>query len=124
MRNTLDHTVTLQEVEAPRQRRLVDGKHVLELPQVRLTEACDGRENAELSHPQTARPQDVVVQLGDGSTHHTQRAADTGGQPLAVRSLPRPGASSVHGGMLLATPPAHKQIICSYILLQASPFGS
>src|SRR5947209_5269071 len=122
--NTLDHTIPLQEVEAPGERRLVDGQHVLELPQVRRAQTRDGAENAELSHPQTARPQDVVVQLCDGSTHHTQRAADTGGQPLAVRSLPRPGASSVHGAMLLATPPAHKQIICSYILLQASPFGS
>src|SRR5207302_4265367 len=35
--NTLDHTIPLQEVEAPRQRRLVDGAHALELPQVRLT---------------------------------------------------------------------------------------
>jgi len=28
-------------------------------------EACDGRENADLSHPQTDWPQEVVVQLGD-----------------------------------------------------------
>jgi len=61
VRNTLDHTSPLQEVEAPRQRRLVDGEQVLELSQVRLTQARDGRKNAELSHPQTARPQDVVV---------------------------------------------------------------
>src|SRR2546425_13233135 len=27
------------------------------------------------------RPQEVVVQLGDGPAHHTQRAADTRGQP-------------------------------------------
>src|SRR5207244_6427636 len=31
VRNTLDHTIPLQEVEAPCQGRLVDGKRVLEL---------------------------------------------------------------------------------------------
>src|SRR3989442_11508914 len=53
VRNTLDHTIPLQEVEAPRQGRLVDGKHVLELPQIRGAHASDRRENAELSYPQT-----------------------------------------------------------------------
>ena len=60
VRSTLDHTIALQEVEAARQRCLVDGQRVLELLQVRLAYAPDGRENAELSYPQTARPQDVV----------------------------------------------------------------
>src|SRR5262249_25721432 len=47
VRNTLDHTIPLQEVKAPRQRRLVDGQHVLELLQIRLAQTCDGAENAE-----------------------------------------------------------------------------
>src|SRR2546426_5257022 len=51
MRNTLDRTIPLQELEASRQRRLVDGERVLELPQIRLAQTCDGAENAELSHP-------------------------------------------------------------------------
>src|SRR2546426_294419 len=51
MRNTVDCTIPLQELEAPRQRRLVDGERVLELPQIRLAQTCDGAENAELSHP-------------------------------------------------------------------------
>jgi hypothetical protein len=42
MRNALDRTIPLQELEAPRQRRLVDGKRVLELPQIRLAQARDG----------------------------------------------------------------------------------
>src|SRR2546425_511534 len=65
VRSTLDHTIALQEVEAARQRCLVDGQRVLDLLQVRLAYAPDGRENAEPSYPQTARPQDVVVELPD-----------------------------------------------------------
>ena len=124
VRNTLDHTIPLQEVEAPCERRLVDGQHVLELPQVRRAQTRDGAENAELSHPQTARPQDVVVQLCHGPARHAERAADTRGQPCAVRSVRRPRASSVHGVMLLVVSPPHKQIICSYILLHPSTFDS
>src|SRR2546422_475303 len=51
MRNTVDCTIPLQELEAPRQRRLVDGERVLELPQIRVAQTRDGAENAELSHP-------------------------------------------------------------------------
>jgi hypothetical protein len=51
VRNTVDRSIPLQELEAPRQRRLVDGEHVLELPQIRLAQTRDGAENAELSHP-------------------------------------------------------------------------
>src|SRR5262245_31428672 len=51
VRNTVDRSIALQELEAPRQRRLVDGERVLELPQIRLARTCDGAENAELSHP-------------------------------------------------------------------------
>jgi hypothetical protein len=44
MRNTLDRTIPLHELEAPRQRRLVDGERVLELPQIRLAQARWQRE--------------------------------------------------------------------------------
>src|SRR5207245_10615381 len=40
VRNTLDHTIALQEVEAQRQRRLVDGSRVLEMAQVRRSDAA------------------------------------------------------------------------------------
>src|SRR5436309_8545643 len=63
MRNTVDCTIPLQELEAPRQRRLVDGELLPALPQIPVAQTRVGAENVELSHPSTARPQDVVVQL-------------------------------------------------------------
>src|SRR5262249_38741061 len=54
----LDHAVPLEQVDAARQGRLVDGESILELPQVRLAQVGEGREDAELGHPQAARPQD------------------------------------------------------------------
>src|SRR5438309_619558 len=116
VRNTLDHTIPLQEVEAPRQGRLVDGKRVLELPQIRGAHAGDRRENAELSYPQTARPQDVVVQLCHGQAHHAECIADACGQPSRVVSAHRSGASSIHDLMLSATSLTGKPLACRYIL--------
>jgi len=48
-------------------------------PQVRLTSACDGRENAELSHPadRLAVGRRRRGRVGRPA-HHAQRAADTG----------------------------------------------
>src|SRR5712664_3555868 len=54
MRSTLEQPIPLQEAEAARQCRLVDGESTLELFQVRLAHVHDGRENAELRHPETA----------------------------------------------------------------------
>src|SRR3989442_10864684 len=78
MRTTLDQTIALQEAEAPRERRLVDGERILELFQICPAHAREGREDAELSHPETARPQDVVVELRHRASGHPQRVADTG----------------------------------------------
>ena len=112
VRNALDHAVSLQETEAARQRRLIDGERVLELAEVRLTHARDGRENAELGHAEAARPQDVVVELGHSPTHHPEGTADTGGQPPGIRS-PRPGgALSVHGFMLPPAALSGKDFVC------------
>src|SRR3989442_8793754 len=119
VRNTLDHTIPLQEVEAPRQGRSVDGKRVLELPQIRGAHAGDRRENAELSYPQTARPQDVVVQLCHGPAHHAECIADACGQPSRVVSAHRSGASSIHDLMLSATSLTGKPLACRYILPDA-----
>ena len=49
VRDALGHTIPLQEVEPPRQGRLLDGERVVELPQIRLAQSCDRRENTELS---------------------------------------------------------------------------
>jgi len=105
VRSTLDHTIALQEVEAARQRCLVDGQRVLELLQVRLAYAPDGRENAELSYPQTARPQDVVVELRHRASDHPERVADTGRQPSEVLSSWQPDAVSSHGRHPTQPPP-------------------
>ena len=45
----LRFAIPLQEVEAARQCCLVDGERVLELPQVRLSDARDGRKNLRSS---------------------------------------------------------------------------
>src|SRR5262249_12289360 len=55
MRTTFDQAITLQQVKAASQCRLVDGEPLLELLQVRLAHLRDRRENAELSHPDAAR---------------------------------------------------------------------
>ncbi len=119
VRNTVDHTIPLQEVEAPRQGRLVDGERVLELPQVRLAHARDHRENAVLSHPQTARPQVVVVQLRDSPGRHAECVADTGGQSSRVLSGRQSGVSSLHAVMLPATVLLGKDFICRYIIIHS-----
>src|SRR5258708_2450079 len=79
---------------------LIDGERVLESLEVRLAHARDGRENAELSRPQTARPQDVVVQLCYGSARDAQRPADTGdsrsGPGPFVGPVPRPFMASCY----------------------------
>src|SRR5712691_8476528 len=121
-RNTLDHTTTLQEVEAARQRRLIDGERVLKLPQIRLPHARDGPENAELSHPQTARPHDVVVELGHSPTHHPECVTDTGGQLPGILSLRPCRALSIHGAMLPPAALAGKDIVCTYIMIDASTY--
>src|SRR5213594_347309 len=79
VRHTLDYTITLQKAEAARQCRLVDGQHRLKLSDVRLAASCDGRENTELRHPEPARPEDIVVQLSDGTADHTERATHARG---------------------------------------------
>ena len=56
VRRAVDHPLPLQKIEAARQRGLVEGERVFELPQVRFAHARDGRENAELRHPEPARP--------------------------------------------------------------------
>jgi hypothetical protein len=60
VRRTLDETIAFQEVEAARERRLIDRQRILELFEIRLVLACDGRQNAELSRAEAAWPQDVV----------------------------------------------------------------
>lgn len=66
VRSALAHAIVLEDIEAARQRRLVDGERVLELLQRGLAQALEGRENAELRDPQTTRTQGVIVQLGHG----------------------------------------------------------
>ena len=51
MEHTFDHTITLEKVDAARERRLIDGERALE-PHVGFASARDGREKTELSHPQ------------------------------------------------------------------------
>src|SRR2546430_10500792 len=119
VRNTLDHTIPLQEVEAPRQGRLVDGERVLELPQVRLAHARDHRENAVLSHPQTARPQVVVVQLRYSPGCHAECVADTGGQSSRILSGRQSSVSSLHAVMLPATVLLGKEFICEYMIIHS-----
>ena len=89
MRSTLEQPIPLQEGEAARQCRLVDGESTLELLQVRLAQVRDGRENTELRHPETARPQDIVIELRHRATDHSQRGADTGRQAAAALLKPR-----------------------------------
>jgi len=40
--HTLDHTIALQKVDAPREGRLIDGERLLELSQVGFASASDG----------------------------------------------------------------------------------
>src|SRR5262249_54510690 len=94
--HAFDETITLQKVEAAGKRRLVDGQRSLEFSQVRLAAVRDGCENAELSHPEPARPQDVVVELRDGTADHAQRAADARGQSRGSTSVRRSYRSSPH----------------------------
>src|SRR6266849_4514736 len=117
MRDAPDHPIALQEAEAPRQGRLVHGERVLKLPQVRLAHARDHRENAELSHPQTARPQVVVVQLRYSPGRHAECVADTGGQSSRVLSGRQSSVSSLHAVMLPATDLHGKDFICGYIII-------
>ena len=113
--NPLDHAIPLEQVEAPRQGRLVDGESLLELPQVRLAQVREGREYAELGHPQAARPQDVVVQLGHGPRDHAKGAADTGRQPFG-RLAGRPdGPASTHEVTLPAAALTGKELACTYM---------
>jgi hypothetical protein len=77
VRSTLDQTVALQDVEASGERRLIDGQRVLKLLEIRLAQARDRRENAELSHAETAGPQNVVVELRHRASDHAERVADT-----------------------------------------------
>jgi len=86
VRSALDHATALQEVEAARQRGLVDGERVFELLQAGLTHARDGRENAVLSHAQTARPQHVVVELRHCAGDHAQKISS--GVPLGRLGTP------------------------------------
>jgi hypothetical protein len=59
---------------------------------------------AELSHSQTARPEDVVVQLVTARlTIHSVRRHERG-QPFVVWSLRRSSLSSLHRGHEILTP--------------------
>src|SRR5437899_7233954 len=95
--HALDHTAPLEQAEAARQGRLVDDERVLQLPEVRLAHAREGREDAVLSHPQAARSQDVIVELCHCPADHAERIADAGGQPSAALSGGQAGAWSTHG---------------------------
>jgi len=75
----------------------------------------DGDINAELSYPQNARPQDVVVELRHRASDHPERVADTGRQPSEVLSSWQPDAVSSHGRHPTESP----YIICRYILMHA-----
>src|SRR5206468_7106243 len=86
---------------------------------IRLPHARDGPENAELSHPQTARPHDVVVELGHSPTHHPECVTDTGGQLPGILSLRPCRALSIHGAMLPPAALADKDIVCAYIMIDA-----
>jgi hypothetical protein len=77
VRRTLDQTTAFQEVETARERRLIDRQRILELFEIRLVLACDGRQNAELSRAEAARPQGVVVEPRHRAGDHTERVADT-----------------------------------------------
>src|SRR6266850_4704394 len=84
---------------------------------MRLAHARDHRENAELSHPQAARPQDIVVQLRYSPGRHAECVADTGGQSSRVLSGRQPGVVSIHGVMLPASVLPGNDIICGYIII-------
>jgi hypothetical protein len=77
VRRTLDQTIALQKVETACERRLIDRQRILELFEIRLILARDGRENAELSDAEAARPQGVVVELRHRAGDHAERVADT-----------------------------------------------
>src|SRR5438093_199296 len=94
-------------------------ERVLKLPQIRLPHARDGPENAELSHPQTARPHDIVVELGHSPTHHPECVTDTGGQQPGILSLRPCRALSIHGAMLPPAALAGKDIVCTHIMIDA-----
>src|SRR5439155_7804146 len=94
-------------------------ERVLKLPQIRHPHARDGPENAELSHPQTARPHDIVVELGHSPTHHPECVTDTGGQQPGILSLRPCRALSIHGAMLPPAALAGKDIVCTYIMIDA-----
>src|SRR5262249_13237953 len=91
--------VALEELEAARQRRLIDGQSLFELPQIRLPRARDGGEDAVLGHAQTARPQPIVVELRDRAGHDSQGVADT--RRRAKRVIRRTHASSSANGLTL-----------------------
>ena len=117
MRNTVDCTIPFQELEAPRQRRLVDGERVLELPQIRLAQTCDGAENAELSH---RRPLGrsmssyscVTARLTMRSVLQTHRDSRSPSGPV-IGLLPRPSMAP----MLPTMPSTRKVFICIYIYI-------
>jgi hypothetical protein len=92
VRRTLDQTIAFQEVETTRERRLIDRQRIFELFEIRLVPACDGRQNAELSRAEAARPQGVVVELRHGAGDHAKRIADTARQPPRIL----PGRSVSH----------------------------
>src|SRR5262249_29213649 len=105
MRSTFEQPIPLQEAEAARQCRLVDGESTLELLQVRLAQVRDGRENTELRHPETARPKACVIELPHCATDNSQRGADTGRQPSEVLPSWQPDAVSSHGRHPTQPPP-------------------
>ena len=77
VRRPLNQTIALQKLEAAREGRLIDRQRILELFEIRLVLARDGRENAELSRAQAARPQGVVVELRHRAGDHAERVTDT-----------------------------------------------
>src|SRR6267142_4417950 len=130
VRRPLDHAAALQEAKAARQRRLVNGEFVLQLLQTRLAQACDRRKNTELGHPETARPQAIVVELRHHAGDHAERVADTGRQASPVLSSRQPGDLSTHGRHPISDTRARQAITCTYIVFlrlptrRANPAGS
>jgi hypothetical protein len=78
VRGALYPRVPLQQREAPRHGRLLDGERVGELAHARLAQARDGGQDAELGDPEPARAEDVVVELRHRSRGHAEGVADTG----------------------------------------------
>jgi len=69
----------------------------------------DGRENAELRHPETARPQDIVIERRHRATDHFAAWCRHTATGVAARPKPHRGGSRAAAG-------EPELITCVYIL--------